>query len=456
MFTDREAYSLFGAYTTMAFATPVIGGLLADYFLGIWQAVLIGGALLLIGNLLLSIPFSSTFYLGLAVTVCGIGLFKSNNAVLFGTLYKNNDPRRENGFTLFYMGMNAGALLGPIVYSLIAILYNIHAAFLVSMIGMSIAIFLLLLNKTTLCSKSSIPTKIKKIESLTSYLNFLYYLCILIAILLFVLILKYEHIFMGSLTTIGTISIFSLIAFVFYSHRDERNNILIILVLTIFTLLFFSCSLQTATSLMLFTERVVDRHIFTFEIPSAMFLSLQPTFIVLLGPIVSRFWLKQSYISHETSMPIKIAIGLLLASFAFTLFAMAGIFQGSLILVVAGNLLLSIGELCILPIMMSAISFLLHKKIRGTMMGILFLSIALSSYLASLIAKLTSDSYTIQETVKVNVSTSDTSAGYISIFTNISLIVFIFGLLALIISPYLMKMSHQGMKNNPNKGPVNN
>jgi len=397
LFSDTQAYELYGTFTALTFSTTVLGGIIADHLWGIKKSVIFGSLLMITGNILLIIPDVHGMYFGLAALICGIGLFKPNNVSFAGALFKKTGAKREGAFSIFYIGMNAGALLGPLVYGYIAQRFSWLYGFGISATGMLLALIIFMAAKIQLIDEEEHHQRQRLNRKLVLNLSVkqCLYLTVFIILGLFFILLQQAELFGGLLMAIGVITIAGLAVTAVKSDKVERKRIMGLSLLSFFCIFFFACSLQTATTLTLFIEREINRYIFGLHVPTMMFLSLQPFFIILTAPLVARIWnyLERKHI-HPSS-PTKIAIGLLLAAVSFIIFSLAARQVNpqshlSLLFIVVGNLLLGLGELCVFPVVLSAISQLAPLKLRSTMMGILFLSLAFSGYLSGLIAQIIS------------------------------------------------------------------
>jgi POT family proton-dependent oligopeptide transporter len=242
------------------------------------------------------------------------------------------------------------------------------------------------------------------------------------------LLLQHPGFFGRLLLFIGLATIIGLSIAALNSTELDRRRILGLGILIFFCIFFFAASLQTATTLTLFIERDVSRTILGFNIPTAMFLSIDPFFIILTAPLIGLFWTFLERKRCDPSYTAKIAIGLILAAAGFTVFALAALYNDkadhlSLTYIVLGNFLLGIGELCVLPVALSAISQLAPIHMRSTMMGILFLSLAFSGYLAGAIAILVSGATNGNHVIN-----------YAHVFIEISTVTFLIGLILLAVN----------------------
>ena len=420
LFTDNKAYALYGVFTALTFATTVLGGILADRLLGMRQTIIMGAGLVIVGNSLLFLAGQHFLYLGLSLLICGIGLFKPNSASYVGALYKDTEAKSERAFSIFYAGMNAGALLGPLIYGYIAHCCGWLYGFGLSALGMLIPLAIFL------CAKIKEVTDQQYSMRLSARMAL--YAGLFITIALFMLLLQHPSFFGRLLIFIGLATIIGLSIAAFNSTKLDRKRILGLSVLVFFCIFFFAASLQTATTLTLFIERDVSRTILGFTIPTAMFLSIEPFFIILTAPLIGLFWTFLERKNCDPSYADKIASGLILAAASLAIFALAALYHDkanhlSLAYIVLGNLLLGLGELCVLPVALSAIAQLAPAYMRSTMMGILFLALAFSSYLAGVIASLVS-----------NDANSYAVVNYAQAFIEIAVVTSLVGLIMLLIN----------------------
>lgn len=384
-FSDAKSYVLYGVFTTFAYALPVVGGLVADKLLGAKTAVISGSILLIIGNVLLALPGSMTFFIGLAILTCGTGLYKSNSSGLVGTLYSPEDKRRDSGFTLFYMGMNIGAVIGSIIYGLATKILGWHSGFLISAIGISLAlgVFIYKLPKAfatkTQKTHYSLNTRVLAIfliMLLCGFVSFIFFKPFLLAKLLLI----FAVVLLGGI----------IFAAIKYSPH-ERNRIFALLMLSFFAMCFFAASLQVTSSISLFIERSINREIGHWQIPTILFSSLYPLAVIIFAPFLSWFWKSLSNKNKEPDIGNKFALGLFFCSIAFIAFALASMTNFSnytqIIWIIVGNFCLGLGELIIFPTLLAAISRFAPENLQGTMMGVSFLFVAFGGYISSLIAQ---------------------------------------------------------------------
>lgn len=385
------AYTTYGVFTALSFILAILGGLIADRWLGFRRVVLIGIVLSLIGNLILALDVKELTMFGLTCTLCGFGLFLPNNSSLLGSFYETEDTRRSRGFTIFYIGTNIGGLLGPVIYGVLST-YGWHYPFIISgLFLISWIIFYLKFHRYFDghgIPPESISHRIKKYSFLT---------CLLILFLLAGVTFLLKNPSFGGvvITAIGTISLLLIVIDGLRRNNQERKQVFLLILMILCTLIFFASVFQIYTSLLMFIEQHVNRKLIGWMIPSSAFTSLEPFFIVILAPVIARLWKKLSD-NHQEPLPLmKMGLGLLLGGGGFVVFAFGAhhaayfVKNISMLWIIFGNLLLGLGELCIMPTLISAITQYAPKTIKSTMMGLLYLSLAFSGYFSSLIGKLT-------------------------------------------------------------------
>lgn len=349
-FSDRSAGQLYGAYTGLVYLTPIIGGWLSDRFLGLRRSILIGGVLMGLGHLSLAFEEIEFFFFGLFLLVVGNGFFKPNMSSLVGSLYEKNESMRDSGYTIFYMGINLGGFLGPIICGSLGEKMDWHYGFGAAGIGMGIGVLVFYFGQKLLPSHIGIKPE-KKIIS-----------------------------------DISRIKLSSI----------EWNRIKTILVLSFFSIFFWAAFEQAGSSMNLFADRYVDRSIGEWMIPASVFQSVNPIFILIFAPIFAKMWTSLARRNKEPDKPIKFALGLVLLSLGFACLvlgarqiALVG-FAGMHYLLLA-YLFNTLGELCLSPVGLSMVSELAPNHLTSMMMGIWFLSNAIAHYLGGVFSGMVSE-----------------------------------------------------------------
>ena len=347
-FTDARAASIYGTYTGSAWAASILGGVVADRLLGQFRTVLIGGIIIALGHFTLAFNALPFFYTGLALIALGTGCLKPNVSTLVGSLYPRGDTRRDAGFSVFYMGINLGALFGPLIAGYLAQRVGWHIGFACAGVGMTAGLVQYVLGRGRL--KDGIARLSEKPAAVAATAT-------------------------GATASSGP-----------GLTRDEWKRIGAIVIFFMAASLFWGGYEQAGSTLNLFADRYTRLEVFGFAFPSSWFQSVQPVFVILLAPVFGWLWLKLG--RREPSVPAKFAIGLLFMSLSFMVLIPAGALASSsgarvspLWLVVA-FFVSEIGELCVSPIGLSAVTKLAPLRIVGVMMGVWFLSNAFGNKLA--------------------------------------------------------------------------
>src|SRR5215831_826191 len=274
-FPDARAASIYGNYTGGVYATAIFGGLIADRWLGQYNSVLLGGIIIALGHFSLAFKALPFFYLGLVLIVAGTGLLKPNVSTLVGALYEDGDERRDAGFSIFYMGINLGAFIGPLIAGYLAQRVNWHAGFAVAGIGMTLGLVQYVVGRRRLQPavarlQSVATTSARASATASSGLRF---------------------------------------------SADEWKRMTAIVIFFIAAVLFWGAYEQAGSTLNLFADRYTRLEAFGFSFPSSWFQSVQPIFVILLAPAFAWLWVQLG--PREPSVPAKFAIALLFMGLAF-------------------------------------------------------------------------------------------------------------------------------------------
>ena len=410
---EKYAMLLYGYFTGFVYFTPLIGGWLADRYLGKRLAVMIGGVTMMLGQFtLFGLNSTTGLYIGLLLLIIGNGFFKPNISTLVGGLYKDGDSRRDAAFTIFYMGINLGAMIAPLVIGVVtdnmfattnedgSISYGYRYGFLVSGIGMLLGqvIFNLLGTKYL----GDLGTKPVGAVSDTE-------------------VVKVQK-------SINPETGKEL------DEKDEKQRISVIFILLIFAVFFWAGFEQAGSSLSLYTDKYIDRSIGSFEIPTSWFQSVNPLFIVTLAPLFTLFW--ASPIGRRLTTPVKMGVGMIILGVGF-LFMIGAVAERSangdvddvnnkaaLMWLIMTYLLHTIGELCISPVGLSVVTKLSPPKLASVLMAVWMLSSFFANIVGGYIA-----SYV--ETM---------GAG--EVFTYIAGFVSVCGVLLILLNKVILKLMH--------------
>lgn len=392
LFSDHAAYGLFAAFTALTYASPIFGGFLADRYLGFRPAIALGLVLFIFGySCLFLFKSAFPFYFALGLIILGTGFLKGTISSLLGLLYEVNDIRRNAGFTLFYMGINIGSFSASVFCSIIAVEWGFQYAFLLAALGMIAGYIIFFKGKPYLGNKGEVASWphsffaknkilllgccIAAAATLAFFLHFYDYVANVILVLLIVFILF----LVWGATKLGKI---------------EQQKMMVLGSLLLFSTFFWALYFQTFLSVTLFIDRAVDRHIFGFTIPTAMFQGFNPAYIIILSPLLAKFWLWLEKNKMNPSGPLKFALGILFMGCGFLTLALAAVLAGPFEQVPAGWLILSfflqtLGELLLSPTGLVMVTKLAPAKWMSMLMGLWFMSLAAGNALAGKIANFT-------------------------------------------------------------------
>ncbi len=403
-----EALKIYAVFTGLVYMTPILGGFFADKFLGQRKAVFIGAFLMAIGQFFMA--FSQFGELetreffrnnGLGLIIMGTGFFKANISTIVGALYEENDKRKDAAFTIFYMGINVGALIGPLIAGSLGEKINWSWGFAAAGIGMVISTIWFFIQRDKLGTAGMPPNReLKPGENfyhLTNKdrLDILLYVIVNV-VLIFAVIKLWANISVTAQSVIKWIIIIGAVGLIVYliatntKGKDAWSKMGVILILAFFNIFFWSGYEQAGGTFNLFAEQQTNRLIGGFEFPATWFQSVPALYIVLFGSLFAALWLRLNAIGKEPRTPVKFGLGLILMSIGFVIMTSASKLAGDNNLVSPMWLIMvyfmhTMGELCLSPIGLSMVTKLAPQKIVSLMMGIWFASIATANYLAGVL-----------------------------------------------------------------------
>ena len=397
--TDVTATAIYGLYTFAVYAVALPGGWIADRLMGQRQAVLWGGIVIAAGHFTMAIPTTTGFYLGLILIVLGTGLLKPNVSAIVADLYPEGGARRDAGFSVFYMGINVGALAGPLVCGTLGENVNWHLGFSAAGVGMALGIAQYVWGWRYLGDAGVLRvTPSERARALRTFFSGVALVVGLVVMMVFLqstglLTLSFLNVAQGTGVTISVLVILYF-AYVFLFGgltRDERKRVAVIPLLFLAAAVFWSGFEQAGSSMNLFAERLTDRVVFGWEAPASWLQSINPLFIVVLAPVFGLLWVWLG--ARNPSIPVKFAYGLVQLGLGFFVLAWGSTFTADGDLVSPMWLIMTYffhttGELCLSPVGLSSITKLSPKRFVGQMMGIWFMATALGSLLAGLVAGL--------------------------------------------------------------------
>lgn len=410
-FDEKYAGIIYATYVSSVWYLPLIGGWLADRVFGARRAVLIGAIIIASGHYSMAINSRMTFYAGLILIACGTGLLKPNISSMVGQLYPEGDKRRDAGFSIFYMGINLGAFLSPIVVGFLAqadasrnFIAKLgfdpnsawHWGFGAAGVGMTLGILQYLIGQRKLATVGEKPEQLPVAEAEPrSHMDYVTMTLAVVGGVVGAGLGRYY----GDADAGWLSSLFPSVVGFFAGYLggttrllngDELKRVLVIFILFLFSILFWMTYEQAGSSLTLFADRLTRTTILGWTYPSSWFQSVPAIFVIIFAPIIGAVW--QNLGDRQPSSPGKFTIGLFFAGIAFAVISFASTLTGngrvSPMWLVLVYFLQTIGELCLSPVGLSTVSKLSPIRMLGLMMGVWFLSISIGSYIAGLTTRL--------------------------------------------------------------------
>ncbi len=396
--TDQVATSIYGLYTAAVYLAALPGGWFADRLFGAQRSIWYGGITIASGHFVLAIPRTEAFYLGLVLVVVGTGLLKPNISAMVGELYPEGGARRDAGFTIFYMGINLGAAIGPVVCGQLGEKVNWHYGFAAAGVGMVLGLIQFRLTAKHLGQSGLLAGQPKPL----SVLERTSLICAVTAAVLLVGLglagtLSIDPVALARTTAslIGAMAVFYFAYVLLFLGLDkrEKERVCVIIILFLSSAMFWAGFEQAGSSFNLFADRHTARNIdlFAYVIPTSWFQALGPIFIITLAPVMASLWVALARRHLNPSLPVKFGLGLILLGLGFVVMAGAAKF------VAAGQkvwptwlittyLLHTFAELCLSPVGLSSVTKLAPRRLVGQMMGTWFLGASLGNLIAGVIA----------------------------------------------------------------------
>ena len=459
LFSDDTGNLLIGSYAALVYAVPVIGGFIADKYLGFRKAIVFGGIMLVLGHLGMAYEGNAAtqsitgeitrdnlalqvFYFSLAMIILGVGFLKANISSLVGELYSVGDKRRDSGFTLFYMGINLGSFLATIICVWLGETYGWSYGFGAAGVGMFFGLVTFISGKKYLMGKGeSTNQPFLEQKSFGLKNEWLIYIGSVLSTLLFWQMVQNHDAVSIALQVAGGVS-FLYIVYYAVTKLDgkAREQLIALTILIVFTIVFWALFEQAYTSMNLFADRILDRHIFGFEISAGQFLSFNALFIILLAPVFAWLWVKLGKYNPNTA--VKFALALALVGLGFGALVMginlSGVGKVAAFWLILAYFLHTCGELSLSPVGLSAVTKLSPVKIVGFMMGVWFLATASSEFIASLLANIASVDTSNGLAPDLNVA----KESYLKLFEYLFYTGIGFGAVLLALSPVIKKLMH--------------
>ena len=451
MMNDEVANLQYGATQAFVYAFTFIGGLFADKILGYRKSLFWGGLLMILGSIILAIDPKHFFFIGISFTIIGTGFFKPNISTMVGKLYKDNDNRRDAGFSLFYAGVNLGALIGGYLCIAVAngsMFSSIIPEHLRWNVAFGFAAFVMLISLLTFVKtqKSLGEIGVSPLLELTNskrktyeYLTYIGSILIIPIIILLVSNSEYTDIFMF---IIGPCSILYLIYEMRNFSLSENKKLIAALVFIIFSIFFWAFFEQSGGSLSLFAANNLNKTVLGISLdPNGVNNSANSLFVIIFAALVGMVWLWLGKIKMEPNTIVKFGLGFLFLAGGFWVFYYTKFFADangmtSLDLFTFGWFIITFGELCLSPIGMSIMTKLSPAKLQAVMMGMWFLASAYGQYFAGLLgANIASASENSSNIEKLNI--------YADGYQQLAIYALIAGVILILISPFVKKLMQE-------------
>ena len=441
LFDDGKANLIYGAYTSLVYITPVLGGYLADRYLGQRKAVAFGALLLTFGHCLMAVEGTggqhdaviNVFWLALSFIIVGSGFLKANISVIVGQLYALTDPRRDGAYTIFYMGINVGATLGTLVAGYLGEVYGWSYGFGAAGVGMLLGLIAFTIGRPLLLGQGEPPAPERLRTPVAGIrLEWLLYLVGVLSVVLVWALIQFQNVIGGLLFVSGVLLLGYVLIAAFRLDRHARDRMFVVIFLIALNPVFWGLFEQAGGSLNLYTDRFVDRQ----GIPASIFQSINPIYIVLLGPVFAWLWLFLGKRGLEPSAPAKFGWALLQVGFSFIIFvwgaAWAGPAATPVLFVFLIYLLQTTGELCLSPVGLSAMNRLAPKHLASLIMGAWFYMTAVGDFTAGKIG----------EIIGGGEGGEMTKQGTLDIYASIGWWTIGIGVVVLMLSPLIKRLMH--------------
>jgi POT family proton-dependent oligopeptide transporter len=445
LFSDEKSGVIYGAYTALVYITPVLGGYLADRYLGQRKAVTFGAVLLTFGHLLMGFEGTggqdaaslSVFWLALAFIIVGSGFLKANISVIVGQLYPRTDVRRDGAYTIFYMGINLGAFLGSLACGYLGEVYGWSYGFGAAGIGMLLGLVVFILGKPLLCGRGESPDPVALAAPVMGIKKeWLIYGVGVAAVLGIWALIQYQDVVGWLLLASGIVLVgYVLLTAVTKLEPHDRDRIFAAMFLILGSILFWALFEQAGSSLNLYTDRYVDRG----GVPASVFQSVNAMYIVLLAPFFAGIWTWLGRKGIEPSAPAKFGLAMIQLGIGFLILVAGAAATGEgvptpVLFIFLIYLFHTTGELCLSPVGLSAMNRLAPAHMASLIMGTWFFASASGNFVAGLIAAATGSE-----------KASGEGAGQqtvLDVYSNIGWIAIGVGIAVLVVAPLIKKLMH--------------
>ncbi len=436
LFNDSASNIVYGAYVSLVYITPVLGGWLADRYLGQRKAVQFGAILLTFGHFLMAFegdgalgqdnPMINVFWLALAFIIVGSGFLKANISVIVGQLYPRTDVRRDGAYTIFYMGINVGAAIGTIIAGYLGVTIGWAYGFGAAGFGMLLGLIVFILGRPLLLGRGEPPKLLAKTTEMTMYGIGI------VGVGIMWLLIQYQSVVGGLMLVCGVALLGYVLLEAFKLKKEPRERLFAILFLIALQPLFWGLFEQAGGSLNLFT----DRYINLGGVPAPIFQSINPIYIILLAPIFAWLWTTLGRKGLEPSTPAKFGLGLVQLGFGFLVLVWGAQTVGvdakiPVIFLFGIYLFHTTGELCLSPVGLSAMNRLAPTHLASLIMGAWFFATAGGNYVAGMIGAATGGE-----------DGEMTRQGTLDVYWQIGLVAIGVGIVVILISRFVKRWMH--------------
>ena len=441
LFEDDASTIIYGAYTSLVYITPVLGGYLADRYLGQRKAVLFGAVLLTCGHFLMAFEGTggqndatiNVFWLALSFIIVGSGFLKANISVIVGQLYPRTDVRRDGAYTIFYMGINAGAAIGTILAGYLGQTLGWQYGFGAAGVGMLLGLVVFIFGKPLLLGQGEAPDAAALRRPVMGLqLEWVLYAIGFVAIAVMWVLIQYQAVVGWLLLIMGAALLLYVLAQAFKLDSEARDRIFAIIFLIALQPLFWGLFEQAGGSLNLYTDRYVDRA----GVPASLFQSINPIYIILLAPLFAWLWTWLGKRGLEPSTPAKFGLGLIQLGAGFLVMVAGAMSVGMgnptpVLFIFLIYLLHTTGELCLSPVGLSAMNRLAPRYLASLIMGAWFFATAGGNFVAGMIGAATGGEHGEM-----------TQEMTMSIYSTIGWIAIGIGAFVVVISPLVKRLMH--------------
>ena len=441
LMNEKVANLQYGATQAFVYAFTFIGGLFADKILGYRKSLFWGGIMMIVGSIILAINPQQFFFLGISFTVIGTGFFKPNISTMVGTLYKANDSRRDAGFSLFYSGINIGALLGGYACIYLGKNYSWNLAFGLAGIVMTISLLTFVFTQKSMADIGVSPL-LNLDASKRKLYEYATYVGTIVAIPLIMAMVsnpEYTDYFMY---TIGPITLLYLAYEMRNFSINENKKLLAAMVFIVFSILFWAFFEQSGGSLSLFAANNLDNDILGLKLdPNGVNNAANSLFVIIFAPILGIVWIWMSNRKSEPNTVVKFGLGFLFLALAFYTFYTTRFFANaegltSLEIFTLAYFIITFGELCLSPIGLSIMTKLAPAKLQAVMMGMWFLASAYGQYAAGILGA-------GMASADENATKTEKLIAYTDGYNQLAIYALIAGLVLIAISPFIKKLMQE-------------